>query len=77
MPFGQYWENVLRPLAKERQRENARRLNQSNDSNLNHSLDESNSQLKKGKRVIQEVSDNLSTPKSFAIAFGSALRAIA
>ncbi len=56
---GQYWESVLRPLAKERQRENARRLNQPNDSNLNHSLDESNSQLKKGKRVIQEVSDNL------------------
>ncbi|WP_017655385.1 hypothetical protein [Fortiea contorta] len=56
---GQYWESVLRPQAKERQRESARRLNQSNDSNLNHSLTESNSQLGKGKRVIQEVSENL------------------
>ncbi|MBW4636578.1 MAG: hypothetical protein KME30_33335 [Iphinoe sp. HA4291-MV1] len=56
---GQYWESVLRPLAKERQRENARRLNQSNDSNLNHSLNEREYQLNKGKRVIQEVSDNL------------------
>lgn len=56
---GQYWERVLRPQAKERQRENARRLNQSNDSNLNHSLNESKSQLVKGKRVIQEVSANL------------------
>jgi len=56
---GQYWESVLRPQAKERQRESARRLNQSNDSNLNHSINESKSQLAKGKRVIQEVSDNL------------------
>ncbi|WP_375506976.1 hypothetical protein [uncultured Nostoc sp.] len=56
---GQYWESVLRPQAKERQRESARRLNQSNDSNLNHSLNESKSQLCKGKRVIQEVSENL------------------
>ncbi|MBD2205735.1 hypothetical protein H6G33_26020 [Calothrix sp. FACHB-1219] len=56
---GQYWESVLRPQAKERQRQSARRLNQSNDSNLNHSLTESNSQLGKGKRVIQEVSENL------------------
>lgn len=57
---GQYWESVLRPQAKERQRESARRLNQSNDSNLNHSLNETNYQLNKGKRVIQEVSENLS-----------------
>lgn len=56
---GQYWESVLRPQAKERQRQSARRLNQSNDSNLNHSLTESKSQLGKGKRVIQEVSENL------------------
>jgi hypothetical protein len=56
---GQYWESVLRPQAKERQRESARRLNQSNDSNLNHSVTESKSQLGKGKRVIQEVSENL------------------
>ncbi|BDI20765.1 hypothetical protein ANSO36C_65670 (plasmid) [Nostoc cf. commune SO-36] len=56
---GQYWESVLRPQAKERQRESARRLNLSNDSNLNHSINESNSQLLKGKRVIQEVSENL------------------
>ncbi|OYD87962.1 hypothetical protein CDG77_26545 [Nostoc sp. 'Peltigera membranacea cyanobiont' 213] len=56
---GQYWESVLRPQAKERQRESARRLNQSNDSNLNHSVNESKSQLGKGKRVIQEVSENL------------------
>jgi len=56
---GQYWESVLRPQAKERQRESARRLNQSNDSNLNHSITESKSQLGKGKRVIQEVSENL------------------
>jgi hypothetical protein len=56
---GQYWESVLRPQAKERQRESARRLNQSNDSNLNHSINESKSQLVKGKRVIQEVSENL------------------
>ncbi|MBN3957914.1 hypothetical protein [Nostoc sp. NMS8] len=56
---GQYWESVLRPQAKERQRQSARRLNQSNDSNLNHSVTESKSQLEKGKRVIQEVSENL------------------
>jgi len=56
---GQYWESVLRPQAKERQRESARRLNQSNDSNLNHSINDSKSQLPKGKRVIREVSDNL------------------
>ncbi len=56
---GQYWESVLRPQAKERQRQSARRLNQSNDSNLNHSVTESKSQLGKGKRVIQEVSENL------------------
>ncbi|WP_414568021.1 hypothetical protein [Nostoc sp. CCY 9925] len=56
---GQYWESVLRPQAKERQRESARRLNQSNDSNLNHSITENKSQLGKGKRVIQEVSENL------------------
>jgi hypothetical protein len=56
---GQYWESVLRPQAKERQRESARRLNHSNDSNLNHSVNESKSQLGKGKRVIQEVSENL------------------
>ncbi|PHJ67298.1 hypothetical protein VF14_00280 [Nostoc linckia z18] len=56
---GQYWESVLRPQAKERQRQSARRLNQSNDSNLNHSLNENNFQLTKGKRVIQEVSENL------------------
>jgi hypothetical protein len=56
---GQYWESVLRPQAKERQRESARRLNQSNDSNLNHSINKNNSHLCKGKRVIQEVSDNL------------------
>lgn len=56
---GQYWESVLRPQAKERQRQSARRLNQSNDSNLNHSVTESKSQLRKGKRVIQEVSENL------------------
>jgi hypothetical protein len=56
---GQYWESVLRPQAKERQRESARRLNQSNDSNLNHWVNESKSQLVKGKRVIQEVSENL------------------
>ncbi|QFS50352.1 hypothetical protein [Nostoc sphaeroides] len=56
---GQYWESVLRPQAKERQRESARRLNLSNDSNLNHSINESKSQLEKGRRVIQEVSENL------------------
>ncbi|MBW4678396.1 MAG: hypothetical protein KME52_31790 [Desmonostoc geniculatum HA4340-LM1] len=56
---GQYWESVLRPQAKERQRQSARRLNQSNDSNLNHSVTDSKSQLGKGKRVIQEVSENL------------------
>ncbi|MFQ4143965.1 hypothetical protein [Chlorogloeopsis sp. ULAP02] len=56
---GQYWESVLRPQAKERQRQSARRLNQSNDSNLNHSINESKFQLGKGKRVIQEVSENL------------------
>ncbi|OYD89395.1 hypothetical protein CDG76_35225 [Nostoc sp. 'Peltigera membranacea cyanobiont' 210A] len=56
---GQYWESVLRPQAKERQRQSARRLNQSNDSNLNHSVTESKFQLGKGKRVIQEVSENL------------------
>jgi hypothetical protein len=56
---GQYWESVLRPQAKERQRESARRLNLSNDSNLNHSINDSKSQLSKGKRVIQEVSENL------------------
>lgn len=56
---GQYWESILRPQAKERQRQSARRLNQSNDSNLNHSVTESKSQLGKGKRVIQEVSENL------------------
>ncbi|MCC5623671.1 hypothetical protein [Nostoc sp. CHAB 5715] len=58
---GQYWESVLRPQAKERQRESARRLNQSNDSNLNHSINESKSQLKKGKPVIREVSENLNS----------------
>ncbi|MHC5612168.1 MAG: ParB N-terminal domain-containing protein [Nostoc sp.] len=56
---GQYWESVLRPQAKERQRESARRLNESKCSNLNHSINESTSQLKKGKPVIQEVSENL------------------
>ncbi|MEH1969567.1 hypothetical protein [Nostoc sp.] len=56
---GQYWESVLRPQAKERQRESARRLNGSKYSNLNHSINESKSQLKKGKPVIQEVSENL------------------
>ncbi|MBD2560650.1 MULTISPECIES: hypothetical protein [Nostoc] len=56
---GQYWESVLRPQAKERQRESARRLNESKYSNLNYSINESKSQLKKGKPVIQEVSENL------------------
>ncbi|MCC5669607.1 hypothetical protein LC653_38785 [Nostoc sp. CHAB 5784] len=56
---GRYWESVLRPQAKERQRQSARRLNESKYSNLNTSLDESDSQLKKGKPVIQEVSENL------------------
>ncbi|OUL32326.1 hypothetical protein [Nostoc sp. 106C] len=56
---GQYWESVLRPQAKERQRESARRLNESKYSNLNTSIDESNSQLNKGKPVIREVSENL------------------
>ncbi|MHC0067231.1 hypothetical protein ACWATR_30700 [Nostoc sp. UIC 10890] len=56
---GQYWESVLRPQAKERQRESARRLNESKCSNLNHSVTENKSQLKKGKPVIREVSENL------------------
>ncbi|MBD2214558.1 hypothetical protein H6G27_32605 [Nostoc linckia FACHB-104] len=56
---GQYWESVLRPQAKERQRESARRLNESKYSNLNTSLDENKIQLNKGKPVIQEVSENL------------------
>ncbi|MBW4685565.1 MAG: hypothetical protein KME40_10810 [Komarekiella atlantica HA4396-MV6] len=56
---GQYWESVLRPQAKERQRESARRLNELKCSNLNHSINESKSQLKKGKPVIREVSENL------------------
>jgi hypothetical protein len=56
---GQYWESVLRPQAKERQRESARRLNESKCSNLNHSINESKFQLKKGRPVIQEVSENL------------------
>ncbi len=55
----QYWESVLRPQAKERQRESARRLNESKCSNLNHSINESKFQLKKGKPVIWEVSENL------------------
>jgi hypothetical protein len=56
---GQYWESVLRPQAKERQRSNARRLNESKCSNLNHSINENKSQLRKGKPVIREVSENL------------------
>ncbi|WP_414572209.1 hypothetical protein [Nostoc sp. CCY 9925] len=56
---GQYWESVLRPQAKERQRESARRLNESKCSNLNYSINERKSQLKKGKPVIREVSENL------------------
>ncbi|WP_243146676.1 hypothetical protein [Scytonema sp. UIC 10036] len=56
---GQYWENVLRPQAKERQRERGRCLNQSKYSNLNTLIDANKSQLKKGKSVIQEVSENL------------------
>lgn len=56
---GRYWEDVLSPQAKERQRENARRLNKSKYSNLNTSINESQYQLNKGKPVISEVSDNL------------------
>ncbi|MEA5517145.1 hypothetical protein [Nodularia sp. UHCC 0506] len=56
---GQYWESVLRPQAKERQRESARRLNKSKYSNLNTSIDENIYQEIKGKPVIQEVSENL------------------
>ncbi|MFK0734763.1 MAG: hypothetical protein ACIWVG_27060 [Gloeotrichia echinulata HAB0833] len=56
----QYWESVLRPQAKERQRSSARRLNESKYSNLNTSINDSNSQLSKGKPVTQEVSEHLS-----------------
>ncbi len=56
---GRYWEDVLSPQAKERQRENARRLNESKYSNLNTSIDDSKCQIVKGKPVIREVSEHL------------------
>lgn len=60
---GNYWESKLKPQAKERQRENARQLNERKQStkcsNLNASADESNSQESNKLPVLKEVANKV------------------
>ncbi|PMB50511.1 hypothetical protein CEN40_01900 [Fischerella thermalis CCMEE 5205] len=62
---GKYWESIFKPQAKERQRENARRLNEqlrddsTKYSNLNTSLNETNSQESEKFSVLQEVTNRV------------------